>query len=99
MHMLLTGGIPATDLPDNSCFLQQAQTARDGVSTRSAPEGSLLNRVEVMEEALEAVLGAQELLIAQNQKQVADIRSLKASQARTHEQVQHMAKKGCCTIM
>ncbi|GLC37831.1 hypothetical protein PLESTB_001481100 [Pleodorina starrii] len=75
------------------------QTARDGVSVRSAPEGSLLNRVEVVEEALDVLLGAQEVLLAQTAAQAAEIRTLKEGQARLQQQAAQAAKQGCCTIM
>ncbi|KAG2453492.1 hypothetical protein HYH02_001712 [Chlamydomonas schloesseri] len=77
------------------------QAATD-VSVRSAPEGSLLNRVEVLEDAVETVLLAQEALIIQAQQQaqltetaLADLRNRVA----TAEAKASSAKAGCCTIM
>ncbi|GIL98488.1 hypothetical protein Vretimale_3847 [Volvox reticuliferus] len=77
---------------------EKVQTVRDGVSVRSAPEGSLLNRLEVVEEALDVVLSAQETLMTQTEQQAAEIQALRAGQSRLQEQTAHAAQ-GCCTIM
>ncbi|GFR43959.1 hypothetical protein Agub_g5102 [Astrephomene gubernaculifera] len=87
-------------LPPHAERLRIQTPARDGVSTRSAPEGSLLNRVEVMEEALETVLISQEVLIRQTKEQhAAHAAALKAMQTRAEELEQRASQKGCCTIM
>ncbi|GIL46910.1 hypothetical protein Vafri_3772 [Volvox africanus] len=85
-------------LPLKQDKLRTVQAVRDGVSVRSAPEGSLLNRLDVAEEALEVVLSAQEALITQTEQQAAEIQALKAAQLRLQEQATHAAQ-GCCTIM
>ncbi|PNH01118.1 hypothetical protein TSOC_013010 [Tetrabaena socialis] len=88
----------------------QAGSGRaDGASSRSAPEGSLLHRVEVLEEALEASLVAQEALITQMQAQAAAVKAaqeaneaaLRGAQARTAalEAAVGAQQKGCCCVM
>ncbi|KXZ52791.1 hypothetical protein GPECTOR_8g179 [Gonium pectorale] len=88
----------------------QGGAGGDAVSTRSAAEGSLLNRVEVLEEALERLLVAQEELINQVQAQAQQLAAQQAAAAAqaaalqdTRGQVQRLeaaaAKQGCCTIM
>lgn len=55
------------------------------MSTRSAPEGSLLNRVETLEDALSTLLAAQEVAIQQQQ----------ADQALCEMRAQ-VKPRGCC---
>ena len=43
--------------------------AEGAPSTRSAPEGSLLNRVEVLEEAMDSLLAAQQVRAAEGYSQ------------------------------
>jgi hypothetical protein len=62
-------------------------------SNRSAPEGSLLNRVEVLEEAIDALLSAQEVAIME-QRRMEEDRQLEVAQAK-----QRAAKNdSCCCI-
>lgn len=56
-------------------------------SVRSAPEGSLLNRVEVLEEAVDVLLDAQEAALKTQQ------------QALQLQQQQQMRAGGCCVVM
>lgn len=57
-------------------------------STRSAPEGSLLNRVETLEDALDALLDAQRVFMKDQRKQV-DIAAARLQPAR-------LADDSCC---
>ncbi|KAG2498876.1 hypothetical protein HYH03_003068 [Edaphochlamys debaryana] len=77
---------------------QATPTPRDG-STRAAPEGTLLNRVEVLEDALVTVMEVQEALISQLQEQQQEhTRVLADTQRRTGE-LEAKAAKACCCIM
>lgn len=83
-------------VPAHMKRLQQAGTAGGAPpahSNRSAPEGSLLNRVEILEEAIDALLSAQEVVILE-QRRTEENRQLEEAQA------QQRAKNdsSCCCI-
>lgn len=85
------------------CLVQVAVTARgeSAVSTRSAPGGSLLGRVEVMEEALETLLVAQQAALAEERQRVAAAEEARDKAVRELEEFKAHAKAQgrCCTIM
>lgn len=58
------------------------------MSTRSAPEGSLLHRVEVLEEALDQLLAAQEVSLQYQQQLLTDSQNKKKGHAAC-----------CCCVM
>ena len=62
-------------------------------SNKSAPEGSLLNRVEVLEEALDALLVAQEAALLY-QQQLIDAQQTERAQ----EKLDSSSSGCCCTI-
>lgn len=76
------------------------QSMRDGgggagvsgaVSTRSAPEGSLLNRLEVLEEGMASLLAAQEVSLQYQQELL--------TQAQTARAGGKTDGVCCCTVM
>ncbi len=70
-----------------------AAAAGPAHSSKSAPEGSLLNRVEVLEEAMDALLVAQEAALLY-QQQLIDAQQEAAAAAQAAAE----AKSGCCVI-
>ena len=81
-------------VPAHMKRLPQANAPGPAPSNRSAPEGSLLNRVEVLEEAMDTLLSAQEVAILE-QRRAEEDRELAEAQAR-----QRAAKEesSCCCI-
>ncbi|GAX76074.1 hypothetical protein CEUSTIGMA_g3517.t1 [Chlamydomonas eustigma] len=67
-----------------------------GTSTKSAPEGSLLNRVEVLEEAMETLITAQESALLY-QQQLLDAQE--TAKAAAQESPQEASQAGCCCVM
>ncbi|GAX74790.1 hypothetical protein CEUSTIGMA_g2237.t1 [Chlamydomonas eustigma] len=91
-------------LPPHMERLRNGAKPREGLSraevtaatsTKSAPEGSLLNRVEVLEEALETLVAAQEAALLY-QQQLLDAQE--AAQAAA-QQAQAAGQSGCCCVM
>lgn len=84
MERLRAGALPAA---------VESGAATGTVSTRSAPEGSLLARVEVLEEALDTLLQAQAALIAQQKATEAEL------EAERNRNKQPKSSRACCVVM
>ena len=96
MERLRNGAAGAGALPAaQPTFAAPVMGGGGAHSNKSAPEGSLLNRVEVLEEAIEALIVAQEASLLY-QQQLVDAQEVANAEA---QQKANASSGGCCTIM